>query len=200
MLVRLMNKEVIAADLHLDVHIGGNNVYNVVIHKKELLPEPLKAAADNANTPEGFLDACFEVWLKERAIPDSRYNLDEALLQLYQLDPSRFGRMQGFQHLGALVCHYMSMEDDYWVTPIKNECASYIYEEPAFNRVYIVHPTSYAHLLYLKKHPDTDTGRVLAGEKIAVENLDGLDFTIKSACPGRWSRSSLGNTFSQRLL
>ena len=72
MLVRLMNKEVIAADLHLDVHIGGNNVYNVVIHKKELLPEPLKAAADNANTPEGFLDACFEVWLKERAIPDSR--------------------------------------------------------------------------------------------------------------------------------
>ena len=25
-------------------------------------------------------------------------------------------------------------EDDYWVTPIKNECASYIYEEPALQQ------------------------------------------------------------------
>lgn len=188
MLVRLMNKEEIAADFHLEVHIGGNSVYNVTIHHKELLPEPLKAAADKGDALEGFLDACFEVWLRERVIPDSRYNLDEALLQLYQLDPSRFGRMQGFQHLAALVCHYMSMADYYWVTPIRKECASYIYEEPAFNRAYIVNPSSYEHLLYLKEHPDTDTGRVLAGEKIIVENIDGLDFTITSSSPGRWSR------------
>ena len=37
-----MNKEVIAADLHLDVHIGGNNVYNVVIHKRSYCQSHLR--------------------------------------------------------------------------------------------------------------------------------------------------------------
>lgn len=171
MLTFLMWKEIPVAQLDIEIMIHGPVVFKQII-------------LDAAHCPAVDL----EKWLAERAIPSDREGLEEGLLRIFGLTSCPWGHMYGLQHTVAFLCHYMSMDDDYWLTPRWTETVCHAFQEPYMKRMYFWQKTTYEQLLYLKKHPDSKAGRIFLGEETGdVWTFSSLDFTIQSISPCRWT-------------
>lgn len=81
-------------------------------------------------------------WFDKRIKPNSDPDLDQTMLEIYQLDPVHYGRMYWYQYLGAFMSYMTSSKDDYWVNPAYPQVLSYALVDPYFIRGYVYEPAA----------------------------------------------------------
>lgn len=82
-------------------------------------------------------------WFEERMISNSDPALDQTMFEVYDLNPCDYGRMYGYQTVGALLSYMTSSEDEYWCNPIGTQYLSYAMIDRNCNQLYEVQPTTY---------------------------------------------------------
>lgn len=82
-------------------------------------------------------------WFAERVISNFDPELDHTMCEVYELNPSNYGRMHGYQYIGAFLSYLTSTKDEYWCNPVWTQYLSYAMVDGNCNRLYMVEPTTY---------------------------------------------------------
>lgn len=118
--------------------LAGPIIYTYEMIDEKLFPIPLE---DYKN--ERLVKAVLKWWLEQRVISNSDPNLDQTMLEVYDLKPHHYGRMYYYQYIGAFMAYMTSAEDDYWVNPTCPQYLTYALIDPHFINLYICEPIDY---------------------------------------------------------
>lgn len=137
MYVTLMKeeKEVCKLSIHC-LSLMGIIVKNYSVIDNNLLPFQLPEDPEIAKL-------ALRKWLEERMISNSDPVLDQTIFEVYGLNPCNYGRMYGYQTIGALLSYMTSSVDEYWCNPTGTQYLSYAMIDHNCNQLYEVQPTTY---------------------------------------------------------
>lgn len=184
----LKNKDEIVAEIILEPSDTYQHIQNLKILNKDKLPEIMKFSKND----EEFLGN-FMLWLRYRIIPDERYNLDETLIKLLDLDYAKFGRMFGYQAIPAFLSHYASWFDDFYIDVERFEKVYYGHFEPKIDNMWLIKP--YRLECPDKKHPHSDADVFLKNQKEnPPKNFCSFSYTIISQLK-TWFEEENGRIF-----
>lgn len=182
MRMKLMVDGRVAAKLDIRFGCMSLAVLEVDVIDPELLPPGIRIPIRAGRVSS--LQSATEVWLRDRQIPDYRKGLDELMIQAYQVDAYRMGRMCKTQHTAAALSYYVSGTDRYYLTPEKMESICYVLEDFAFSALYLLPPCT-------SEMADAIRHRKIAapaGKKIVpgIWGKASPDYTVPSAYPSWW--------------
>lgn len=118
--------------------LAGPIVYDYKIIQEELLPFEY----DSEWTDE-FMRFILAKWVESRVMSNSNPKLDQTMLEVYELNPTHYGRMYDYQYIGGFLSYMSSPEDEYWVNPLYPQYLTYALVDPHFSELYICRPTTF---------------------------------------------------------
>lgn len=176
MWLSLMLNEQIVAKVEMRFSTTSFLLRTAEVVEPDLLPPGIRVPMQI--NPVIDFGTAFSYWLNGRQIPDYREGLDELLIQVYELEAYRMGRMYHTQHTAAALSYYISGFDRYYLTPERTESICYALESVHFPTLFMFPPCT----------------EEIAGEirhKKTLCNMPGRfaaspDFTIPSGCLSWW--------------
>lgn len=129
---KISKKEIIIFDLIIYPYdLVISNIYCFF----EDVPEPFSYIKNLSSEKQIQI---LEAWLKNRAVPNFRNDIDDYLLNRYSLKHKyAFGRMYETQYLASLLSYFISFADDFYVTPLQDEVISFFNIDSRFSNIYL---------------------------------------------------------------
>lgn len=157
----------------------------------EAIPLPLKDIVEGKQ-----LDGALMNWLSRRKIPNSRFELDDMFIKLYELPEHQYGRMFEYQYVALLLSHYTSEFDNYYIDVDDVDFLFFGYQDPHFIRLYIYGP--YKDLI--KKDNSNEIDNFIKNNyQTSVMNFKTNALTIPSSKPSWWEYKNDKKILYQRI-
>lgn len=193
MIVNLYTSAQLVLKMQMEINLCSLQTSELRIVNESLLPVGLKYLLHNSGEASGAHLAAR--WLQNRCLPDDRRGLDKLLLSLYQLPPHLFGRMYPYKHIAAVLSHFASGFDAYYISPDRVQTICHVLEDPRFWSLYFWQPARKSGPL--PDHPDIT--RLFAGEPARYPLFHGSFETRSLTIPSRFPSWWEGKCLIQRL-
>ena len=125
-----------------NLSVGLLSLAGVFVYDFHVLRQDLMPFSCNPGMSEAVVRHKLQEWLESRVLPDSTPELDQIMLDVYELKPTHYGRMYGYQYLGAFMAYLVSDGDEYWVNPQYAQVLTYALVDPHFINAYICEPVT----------------------------------------------------------